>query len=249
MNREGTAQAIKASRKVGGRREIELESPKFTGRVLNQNSQAFKVKMKSIQKQRNQGRGRGVATAARQRNMRRLEEERKRLEDLKKESDKRVARARARGVAVAAAVAARDRNMKKLQEARRKLKELKDQSDRRVAQPREVPALRARTTQRRNIPLAATASPRKVPALKARTTQRRNIPLEPIARPRRSRNVRTPPAEAARQESIELRKKNKSELYKQAQAIQKRKNVKMKKGKGLSTFTKDKLIAFIFKNK
>ena len=61
--------------------------------------------------------------------------------------------------------------------------------------------------------------------------------------------VRIPPAEAKRRELIELGKKNKSELYKQAQAIQKRKNVKMKKGKGLSTFSKDKLVAFIFENK
>jgi len=66
---------------------------------------------------------------------------------------------------------------------------------------------------------------------------------------RRRANVGKPGARAAdRRADLQSKSFTKAKLYSMAQAIAKKKDIQFKKGKGLSTFTKEALAQFIFKN-
>jgi len=61
--------------------------------------------------------------------------------------------------------------------------------------------------------------------------------------------VGKPGARAAdRRADLQSKSFTKAKLYSMAQAIAKKKDIQFKKGKGLSTFTKEALAQFIFKN-
>jgi len=65
----------------------------------------------------------------------------------------------------------------------------------------------------------------------------------------RRANVGKPAAGAAdRRADLQSKSFTKAKLYSMAQAIAKKKDIQFKKGKGLSTFTKEALAQFIFKN-
>ena len=180
----GFSKAIKATRKVGGRRNISLQP---VSKMLNTNSEAFKVKMKSIQKQKNMKKARRRAFV--------------------KEGDEAEAR-----------------------KARRQafLREDREQEEMR---------------KRRQAFLAQDRKPKQTTRVAVR--KRRDRPLEAT---KRAITTRVPLSNRLI-EGAKLNKNTKAQLYDMALRINNRKNISFKKGKGLSTFTKQALIKFIMENK